>query len=767
MDKMEIQEELNRILALAFADARNRRHEYLTPEHLLYASLFFTAGAGIMGRCGANVELMKKELETYLSERVPRASKSDPAPSLGFQDLMERAVVHALAAEKEKLEIGDLYAALLEEKESFAAYLLQREGVSRFTLLSVISRGADGEAPAGATAAAGEQGEPGGGRERSGSPRDVLRLYARELTDRARAGESEPLIGREDVLERTLQVLCRRFKNNPVHVGDPGVGKTAITEGLAQRVVAGHVPPALRDARIYALDLGALLAGTRYRGDFEERLKKVLSALQDEKGAILFIDEIHAVIGAGAVSGSSLDAANILKPVLAQGRLRCIGTTTHEEYRRYFEKDRALSRRFQKIEIPEPSVDETVAILAGLRRRYEEYHRVAYADGALRAAAELSAKHINDRCLPDKAIDVIDEAGALARMKAPDRGAAPRITVDDVEQVVARIAKVPRRSVSSAETLGLQRLEADLKSRIFGQDEAVEKVAWAVKRARAGFREPDKPVARFLFAGPTGVGKTELARQLADVLGIPLLRFDMSEYQEKHTVSRLVGAPPGYVGYEEGGLLTEAVRKSPYAVLLLDEIEKAHADIYNALLQVMDYATLTDNGGRRADFRNVVLIMTSNAGAKELGRTAPGFRGEPARGSVTQAVERIFSPEFRNRLDAVISFRHLDVERVALIVRRMADEFAGQLREKGVALRVTPAAVQWLARRGFSRVFGAREVSRLVQEKVKNPFVDEVLFGRLRGGGSARIDVAGDELAIKVSKGTRRTAHGTRRKAKA
>ena len=771
MDKMEIQEELNRILALAFADARNRRHEYLTPEHLLYASLFFTAGAGIMGRCGANVEVMKKELETYLNERVPRAAKSDPAPSLGFQDLMERAVVHALAAEKKQLEIGDLYAALLEEKESFAAYLLQREGVSRFTLLSVISHGAEDGAPEGA---AGEDGEPGSGRKPAGSPRDVLRLYARELTERARAGESEPLIGREDVLERTLQVLCRRFKNNPVHVGEPGVGKTAITEGLAQRVVEGRVPPALRGSRIYALDLGALLAGTRYRGDFEERLKKVLSALQDEKGAILFIDEIHAVIGAGAVSGSSLDAANILKPALAQGRLRCIGTTTHDEYKKYFEKDRALSRRFQKIEISEPGVDETVAILQGLRRRYEEYHRVAYADEALRAAAELSAKHINDRFLPDKAIDVIDEAGALARMKAPDRGAAPRITVDDVEQVVARIAKVPRRSVSSAENLGLRRLEAELKSRIFGQDEAVENVAWAVKRARAGFREPDKPVARFLFVGPTGVGKTELARQLADVLGIPLLRFDMSEYQEKHTVSRLVGAPPGYVGYEEGGLLTEAVRKSPYAVLLLDEIEKAHADIFNALLQVMDYATLTDNSGRRADFRNVVLIMTSNAGAKELGRPAPGFRGEPARGSVTRAVERIFSPEFRNRLDAVITFRHLDVERVALIVRRMIDEFAGQLREKGVELSVSAAAVNWLARRGFSRVFGAREVSRLVQEKVKNPFVDEVLFGRLRGGGSARIDESGDELAIEVTepadgkkKGSRsrHTAPGARRRA--
>ncbi len=767
MNKMAIHEELNRVLAVAFADARNRKHEYLTPEHVLYASLFFAVGAGIMARCGANVELMKKELETYLNERVPKAAKADPVSSLGFQDLMERAVVHSLAAEKKLLEIGDIYASLLEEKESFAAYLLLREGVSRFTLLNVISHGADsdggGNPDTGESFPAGDPAiEPGGNRKKRagpGAPREFLSLYARELTDKARAGESEPLIGREDILERTLQVLCRRFKNNPVHVGDPGVGKTAITEGLAQLVVRGDVPPALKDIRIYALDLGSLLAGTRYRGDFEERLKKVLAALQDERNAVLFIDEIHAVIGAGAVSGGSLDAANILKPVLAQGKLRCIGTTTHEEYKKYFEKDRALSRRFQKIEIPEPSAEETVAILQGLRRRYEEYHRVAYADEALRAAAELSAQHINDRFLPDKAIDVIDEAGALARMKAPQKGKVPLISVDGIEQVVSRIAKVPRRSVSSAENRNLRLLDGELKSRIFGQAEAVEKVSWAIKRSRAGFREADKPVAKFLFVGPTGVGKTELARQLAEVLGIPLLRFDMSEYQEKHTVSRLVGAPPGYVGYEEGGLLTEAVRKSPYAVLLLDEIEKAHADIFNTLLQVMDYATLTDNSGRKADFRNIVLIMTSNAGAKELGRPAVGFQGEPLSGTVTQAVERLFSPEFRNRLDAVITFRNLDEALVARIVRRMIGEFLRQLKEKGVTLRVSPAAVSWLARRGFSRVFGAREVARLVQEKIKNPFVDEVLFGRLKDGGRAGVEVVNGELAIQVEeekKGKRR-----------
>ena len=755
---MEIDEELSRILAVAFADARSRKHEYLTPEHILYASLFFSAGAGIISRCGANIELMKKELETYLNEQVPKAAKTDPAPSLGFQDLMERAVVHTVAAEKKLLEIGDLYASLLEEKESFCSYLLQREGVSRFNLLSSISHDGTFEAGTASIPAAGPEADAEkitSGRERKKQPAagksgEFLRLYTRELTDKARAGESEPLIGREDILERTLQVLCRRFKNNPVHVGDPGVGKTAITEGLAQRVVQGRVPAALKNIRIYSLDLGALLAGTRYRGDFEERLKKVLTALQEEKGAVLFVDEIHTIIGAGAVSGGSLDAANILKPVLAQGKLRCIGTTTHEEYKKYFEKDRALSRRFQKIEIPEPTIAETYDILLGLRRRYEEYHQVTYTDEVLKAAAELSGKYINDRFLPDKAIDVIDEAGALARMNAAEKAGAAAISIDAIEQVVSGIAKIPRRSVSVSENKNLRVLEAELKARIFGQDEAVEKVAWAIKRSRAGFRDAEKPVAKFLFVGPTGVGKTELARQLAEVLNVPLLRFDMSEYQEKHTVSRLVGSPPGYVGYEEGGQLTEAVRKSPYAVLLLDEIEKAHADIFNTLLQVMDYATLTDNSGRKADFRNLVLIMTSNAGAKELGRAAVGFQGELLSGAVTVAVEKLFAPEFRNRLDAIVTFRHLDESVVARIVKKMIAEFGRQLKEKNVALHVSPAAIAWLAKRGFSQIFGAREVARLVQEKIKNPFVDEVLFGRLKSGGKARIEVRKDELIIKV-----------------
>jgi ATP-dependent Clp protease ATP-binding subunit ClpA len=748
---MEINEELNRILAVAFADARSRTNEYLTPEHVFYASLFFETGAAIISQCGANVELLKKELETYLNEKVPKAARSDPQASLGFQELMEQAVVHTISAEKKELEIGDVYAALLEEKESFAAYLMQRQGVSRFNLLSVIAHGPDADLSAPRTGRAGDTGRSRKKETNAAKSGEFLSQFTRELTAKARSGESEPLIGREDILTRTLQVLCRRFKNNPIHVGDPGVGKTAITEGLAQRVVQGKVPPALRHIRIYALDMGALLAGTRFRGDFEERLKKVLAALQAEENAVLFIDEIHTVIGAGAVSGGSLDAANILKPVLSLGKLRCIGTTTHEEYKKYFEKDRALARRFQKIEIPEPTIEETYEILLGLRQRYQDFHRVIYPDETLKAAAELSGKHINDRFLPDKAIDVIDEAGAFARMNAPEKGAPLRIGVDAVEQVVARIAKIPRRGVSRSEVKSLQVLEQELKTRIFGQDAALEKVVWAIKRSRAGLRDADKPVAKFLFVGPTGVGKTELARQLAEVLSVPLLRFDMSEYQEKHTVSRLVGSPPGYVGYEEGGLLTEAVRKAPYCVLLLDEIEKAHADIFNTLLQVMDYATLTDNSGRKADFRNVVLIMTSNAGAKEIGRTMVGFSGKAVSGAVTLAVEKLFSPEFRNRLDAIVTFNNLDEQVVARIVKKMIAEFGAQLAAKKVALKVSPASYPWLARRGFSQVFGAREVARLIQEKIKNPFVDEVLFGRLKNGGTAGITIRNDEIVIRVN----------------
>jgi ATP-dependent Clp protease ATP-binding subunit ClpA len=745
---VELHEELNQVLLAAYNEARLNRHEYLTPEHILYASLFFPSGIDIVSRCGGNVDGLKKRLQGFFKRHMPLTDSGEPSQSLGFQSVLERAVLHSASAEKKLVGIGDVYAAILEEKESHASHFLRSEGITRLILLNYIAHGIAvvAEEPKEEEAVAAEG-------ARKSVPRDAKRVLSQftvELTEKARNGELEPLIGRRDILQRTLQVLSRRFKNNPVHVGEAGVGKTAITEGLAQAIAAGDVPPALRGTRIFSLDMGALLAGTRYRGDFEERLKRVLDELKSEKNAILFIDEIHTVVGAGAVSGGTLDASNLLKPALSSGKLRCIGSTTFEEYRKYFEKDRALSRRFQKIEIPEPTVDETRQILAGLRRRYEEHHQVRYSDEALAVAADLSARYVNDRFLPDKAIDVIDETGAAMRLAAGESGTL-NVEPADIEAVVARMARIPPRSVAISESGRLQRLEKELKRRIFGQAEAVAKVAWAVKRARAGFREPEKPVAQFLFVGPTGVGKTELARQLADVLGVALHRFDMSEYQEKHAVARLIGAPPGYVGYEEGGLLTEAIRRTPHCVLLLDEIEKAHADIFNTLLQVMDHATLTDNAGRKADFRNVILIMTSNAGAKMIGRPRVGFEGNVESASVvSQAVDKVFAPEFRNRLDAIVLFNHLSPAVARQIVRKLVGEFSAQLRAKNVDLQVTPACVNWLAKEGYSPVFGAREMARLIQERVKNPFVDEVLFGRLKNGGKAVVAVAQGEVVVRA-----------------
>ncbi len=756
---MQINDELNQIIMAAFNEAKTRRHEYLTPEHLLYAALFFGEGREIVEGCGGDVERLKKSLRDHLEEKVPGLDESagnvEPIQSLGFQNVMERAIWHTASAQKDVLDLGDVLVSLFDEKESFAAFYLGREGVTRYDLVNYISHGGyrdPGGADDGKTN--GDDADADDDTGAATKDRDkILRAYTMELTERARRGELEPLIGREDILERTVQVLCRRFKNNPVHVGDPGVGKTAITEGLAQLIAQGRVPKALREARIYSLDMGAILAGTRYRGDFEERMKRVLAELEKRKNVILFIDEIHTIVGAGAVSGGSMDASNILKPELATGKLRCIGSTTYDEYRKYFEKDGALSRRFQKIEVSEPTVEDTVLILKGLKGRYEEYHGVEYGEEALRAAAELSAKYVNDRHLPDKAIDVIDEAGACARMNSADDETIALGTAE-IERVVAKMAKIPEKNVSSSEVEKLRDLEAELKNRIFGQNTAVEMVVEAIKRSRAGFREPNKPVASFLFVGPTGVGKTELARQLASVMGVSLHRFDMSEYQEKHTVARLIGAPPGYVGYEEGGLLTEAIRKNPHAVLLLDEIEKAHPDIFNTLLQMMDYATLTDNSGRKADFRNVVIIMTSNAGARELARSKIGFGGETGNpGAVQSAVERIFAPEFRNRLDAVITFSGLDEAVVESIVRKAIAEFAVQLAEKNVELAVTDECVRWLARKGYSPEFGAREIARLVQDRIKRFFVDEVLFGRLAGGGKAEAALDNDEVVIRVVEG--------------
>ncbi|MGA2615886.1 MAG: ATP-dependent Clp protease ATP-binding subunit ClpA [Spirochaetia bacterium] len=754
---MEISAELNHVILAAYREAESRRHEYLTPEHVLYASLFFDRGRQIILSCGGNVDSLAKDLEEYFRTRVPVVENSKPIQSAGFQSIMENAILHSASAEKDSVEIDEILVSMLEEKESYAAHFLANQGIDRLALLTYISHGVTVFSDAEATEEE-EEGEQSAAekaetREERRAAR-ALAAYTVDLTEKARSGGIDPLIGREEILQRTIQVLSRRLKNNPIHVGEPGVGKTAITEGLAQMIVDGKVPRALRDSRIFALDMGALLAGTKFRGDFEERLKKVIKELERQDHAILFIDEIHTVVGAGSVSGGSMDASNILKPVLTSGKLRCIGSTTYEDYRKFFDKDRALSRRFQKIEVPEPTVEQTELILRGLREKYESYHEVRYDEEALKAAAELSAKFINDRHLPDKAIDVLDEAGAWVRIYGNDAAEAGRprpVSTKVIEEVVARIARVPAASVSSRERERLKDLDARLKSQIFGQDHAVDLVVRAIRKSRAGFAERDKPVASLLFVGPTGVGKTELARQLAEIMGVSLLRFDMSEYQERHTVSRLIGAPPGYVGYDEGGLLTDAIRKNPHAVLLLDEIEKAHQDIYNMLLQIMDYATLTDNNGKKADFRNVVLIMTSNAGAREIGKPLVGFGERSVKeDALFDAVERIFAPEFRNRLDAVVKFNNLDHAIVLQIVAKAIRLFQADLEAKKVSLEVTPACMDWLARKGYSEEFGAREIARLVSSKIKDFFVDEVLFGRLAGGGKARADARGDEVTIEV-----------------
>lgn len=746
---MELNPVLNDVLMAAFNEAKNRKHEYITPEHILYASLFFDEGKSIIEGAGGNSKKLKKHIEDFFSEKMEEVELDEPRQSAGFQNVMERAIWHTASAQKNTLDLGDVYVSILDEDESFAAYFMGLEGISRYELLKYISHNVSvmPDEPYEE-----EILEEGSDEKKKQSKTNVIGAFTVELTEKARRGEVDPLIGREDILERTIQVLCRRTKNNPVHVGDPGVGKTAITEGLAQRIADGNVPDKLKGLKIYSLDIGSLLAGTKFRGDFEDRMKKVIHELKKMNDVILFIDEIHNVVGAGAVSGGSMDASNMLKPVLSSGDIKCIGSTTYEEYKKYFDKDRALSRRFQKIEIPEPSIDDTVEILKGLRERYEQYHNVHYSEESLRSSAELSAKFINDRHLPDKAIDVIDEAGSFARIYRAKDGELVEISTEDVERVVARMAKLPEKSVTSSEKSRLRDLAAGLRENIFGQDKAVDLVADAIKRSRAGFGNPDKPVASFLFVGPTGVGKTELARQLAGSLGVELHRFDMSEYQERHTVARLIGAPPGYVGYEEGGLLTEAIRKTPYSVLLLDEIEKAHADIFNTLLQVMDYATLTDNTGKKADFRNVIIIMTSNAGAREIGKRQVGFDERHVKqDAIESAVDRIFSPEFRNRLDAVVTFNDLDEKIVLDIVGKEIDTFAAQLKEKNVELEVTGRCREWLAKKGYSREFGARQIARLVQEKLKPFFVDEVLFGRLTSGGHAVADISGDDVVITVT----------------
>jgi ATP-dependent Clp protease ATP-binding subunit ClpA len=740
-----IAKELQASFRQAIADAKAMRHEYLTLEHLLLALTREPKTQKILVACGANVKRLRQRLEKFLAEtveRLPDSVSAEPQQTIGIERVLQRAAIHALSAEQKVIEGGDVLVAMFREDESHALFLLQQEGITRLDLLNYlshgISKGSEGE----------EEGESSGGlgEEDGGTQKDPLRAYCLNLSVEAEEGRIDPLIGREKELERTIQVLCRRRKNNPIYVGETGVGKTAIAEGLALRIHEEKVPEPLQGAIIYSLDMGALLAGTKFRGQFEERLKAVLKALQKQPGAVLFIDEIHTIVGAGATTGGSMDASNLLKPVLQSGKLRCIGSTTYQEYKASFERDRALSRRFQKIEVGEPTVEDTVLILQGLKSRYEEHHDVTYDEDAIRAAAELSAKYINDRFLPDKAIDVVDETGAADRLRG-EKERTHRVTANDVEVVVAKMAKIPQKSVSHSDREALANLEPALRSVIFGQDPAISELVSAIKLSRSGLRSPEKPIGSFLFSGPTGVGKTELAKQIARVLGVEFLRYDMSEYSEKHTVSRLIGAPPGYVGFDQGGLLTDAVRKHPYSVVVLDEIEKAHPDLFNILLQVMDHATLTDNNGRKADFRNVVLILTTNAGAREMSSKTIGFGGGDQvldTSKAKEAIERTFTPEFRNRLDGWILFSGLGPETILKVVDKEVGLLQAQLSDKKVTLELTPAARAWLADNGYDPAFGARPMARLVDQSLKKPLAEALLFGALQAGGVAKFDVTPD-----------------------
>jgi ATP-dependent Clp protease ATP-binding subunit ClpA len=751
-----IAKELQASFRNAMEEARRMRHEYLTLEHLLLALTKDTRTREVLKGCGANVKRLQERLEGFLEEtveRLPEGVDAEPQQTIGVERVLHRAAMHALSAEQKFIDGGDILVALFREEESHALYLLQQEGVTRLDLLNYISHGTTKDSASEDEAESAPQGGmPGGDDEEEGAPRkSPLEAYTTNLNEEAKQGRIDPLIGREKELERTIQVLCRRRKNNPLYVGETGVGKTAIAEGLALHIHEGRVPEALKNAVIFSLDMGALLAGTKFRGQFEERLKGVLKQLKEHPDAILFIDEIHTIVGAGATSGGSMDASNLLKPALASGRLRCIGSTTYQEFKASFERDRALSRRFQKIEVGEPSVEDTILILEGLKSRYEDHHGVKYDTEALRASAELSAKHINDRFLPDKAIDVIDETGAAERLK-PDGKRTGKVTVADVETVISKMARIPAKSVTASEGVQLKNLEPELNKVIFGQESAIKSVVDAIKLARSGLRAPEKPIGSFLFSGPTGVGKTELAKQLAAVLGVEFLRFDMSEYSEKHTVSRLIGAPPGYVGFDQGGLLTDSIRKHPYAVLVLDEIEKAHPDLFNILLQVMDHATLTDNNGRKADFRNIILILTTNAGAREMSTKSIGFGDKQAPADAhraKKAIETTFTPEFRNRLDGWVLFSGLPPEVILKVVDKEVGLLQKMLVEKGVKLELTPAARAWLAENGYDPAFGARPMARLVDNTLKKPLAEALLFGELKNGGVARFDVEGEGLKLK------------------
>lgn len=738
---------------LAVREAQRRRHEYLTTEHVLYALLFEDAAQRILTACGGDTESLKKELEKFFDdyiEPLPATIEIDddiPRQTLALQRLLQRTVLHMQAAQQEAVSVGDLLAAILQEENSHACYFLRQQGVERVDLLDYISHhniSSSSEEKPERTPGETKTGETAKPKQK---PTDPLEAFTVDLIARAKEGKIDPLIGRGQELERTVLVLCRRRKNNPLFVGEPGVGKTAMAEGLALRVAEGNVPDLLKDAEIFTLDMGALLAGTKFRGDFEERLKAVVRALQKRDRAILFIDEIHTIVGAGATSGGSLDASNILKPALGSGDLRCIGSTTYEEYRNLFDKDRALSRRFQKIDLHEPSSEESTEILSGLSSHYEKHHQVTYTEEALESAVQLAVKHLPQRHLPDKAIDVIDEAGAQHRLDGNPRRP---IDVNDIERVVARMARVPMRTISGSDRHRLRYLERDLKRMVFGQNQAIESLVKSIHRSRAGLGHPDKPVGSLLFTGPTGVGKTEVAKQLAAQLGVKFLRFDMSEYMEKHSVARLIGSPPGYVGFDQGGLLTEDVGKNPWSVLLLDEIEKAHPDLFNILLQVMDHGTLTDNNGKEVDFRNVILIMTSNVGGRDMNTVPIGFGARTATTSKS-AIEKVFSPEFRNRLDAVINFNALDETIMLQVVDKFLRELATQLVDQDIVIKVSPAARKDLAKRGYDPLFGARPLGRLIQTELSDPLAEKILFGELRNGGEVKVGCKAGKLVFRFS----------------
>jgi ATP-dependent Clp protease ATP-binding subunit ClpA len=744
---------LEKALHQALTFANERHHEYATLEHLLLALIDDAEAAAVMRACNVDLDELKQTVLTYIDtelDNLVTGYDEDSKPTAGFQRVIQRAVIHVQSSGREEVSGANVLVAIFAERESHAAYFLQEQQMTRYDAVNYISHGIakrpganESRAPRGA-----EEEQPGAGgaeaAEDSGKKKqqDALTAYCVDLNKKARTGKIDPLIGREQEINRTIQVLCRRSKNNPLYVGDPGVGKTAIAEGLAKRIVEGDVPEVLQDATIFALDMGTLLAGTRYRGDFEERLKQVVKELEEYPGAVLFIDEIHTVIGAGATSGGAMDASNLLKPALSSGAIRCIGSTTYKEFRQFFEKDRALVRRFQKIDVNEPSVEDAIAIMKGLKPYYENFHKVKYTNDAIKAAVELSARYINDRKLPDKAIDVIDETGA-SQMLLPENKRKKTISVKEIEATIATMARIPPKTVSADDEKVLATLENELQRVVYGQDTAITALTSAIKLARAGLREPEKPIGCYLFSGPTGVGKTEVAKQLASSLGVELLRFDMSEYMERHTVSRLIGAPPGYVGFDQGGLLTDGVDQHPHCVLLLDEVEKAHPDLFNILLQVMDHGKLTDHNGKQIDFRNVILIMTTNAGASDAQRAAIGFGSTKREGDDVEAINRLFTPEFRNRLDAIIPFGPLPVPVVHQVVQKFVMQLEAQLSERGVTFDLAPEAIAWLAEKGYDERMGARPLGRVIQEHIKKPLADEVLFGKLRKGGTVRVTVEG------------------------